>query len=263
MKHFAILTLAMLLTISSASAQKKKGNQKNSEPAKTETPAVQPATPAAQAPAKDTTAALPSINPFLRHFLVKYQVASQFADYDVARDAIYDLLVENAGVDSLLLNLQYLYLENQKYTQGVLVGKAILARDGRNEAALEMTASAFEALNIKDQALSNYETLYLVTNSFPAIYKMAFLQYELKKYPECTASTDIILSRKEADELTATFPVGQDKTKDFKIRVAILNLKGMVARENGDKPTAKKYFEQALALAADFQPAKENLSKLK
>ncbi|MFM7194601.1 MAG: hypothetical protein ACKOYP_07455 [Bacteroidota bacterium] len=261
MKKPAIIIMALLLTISNVHAQKKKGNQKNAEPAKTEAPAAQPAAPAAEV--KDTTAATPSINPFLRHFLVKYQVASQFADYDVARDAIYDLLVENAGVDSLLLNLQYLYLENQKYTQGVLVGKAILARDSRNEAALEMTAGAFEALNIKDQALSNYETLYLVTNSFPAIYKMAFLQYELKKYPECTASTDIILSRKEADELTATFPVGQDKTKDFKIRVAILNLKGMVARENGDKPTAKKYFEQALALAADFQPAKENLSKLK
>ena len=255
--------MILLLTAGGAMAQKKKGDKKNNESSKTEAPAqtAAPVTPEPQK--KDSIPARPSINPFLNHFLVKYQVASQFADYDVARDAIYDLLVENAGVDSLLLNLQYLYLENQKYTQGVLVGKAVLARDSRNEAALEMTATAFEQLGIKDQALSNYETLYLVTNSFPAIYKMAFLQYELKKYPECTASTDIILSRKEADDLTATFPVGQDKTKEFKIRVAILNLKGMVARDSGDKVTAKKYFEQALALAADFQPAKENLAKLK
>ena len=100
-------------------------------------------------------------------------------------------------------------------------------------------------------------------NSLLAIYKMAFLQYDLKKYPECVASTDIILSRKEADEVTATFPISQDKSKEFKLRVPILNLKGMTAREQGDKVSAKKYFEQALALAPDFQPAKENLAKLK
>ena len=57
--------------------------------------------------------------------------------------------------------------------------------------------------------------------------------------------------------------MAENNTKEFPIKVAILNLKGMVARENGDKVGAKKFFEQALAIAPDFPQAKENMAKLK
>jgi hypothetical protein len=47
------------------------------------------------------------------------------------------------------------------------------------------------------------------------------------------------------------------------MKAAILNLKGMISQELGDKVAAKTFYQQSLALAADFPPAKENLAKLK
>jgi Tfp pilus assembly protein PilF len=47
------------------------------------------------------------------------------------------------------------------------------------------------------------------------------------------------------------------------MRVAVLNLKGMLAIDQGDKVNAKKFFEQTLAIAPDFVLAKEGLAKTK
>jgi tetratricopeptide (TPR) repeat protein len=143
------------------------------------------------------------------------------------------------------------------------VGQELLARNSKNPAALELTASSYEGLNINEKALQNYESLYLLSNSLSVLYKVSFLQYGLNRYQECLANTDIILASKEADEVKVAFTTTDNKTKEYSIRIPILNLKGMVARDTGDKVSAKKYFEQALTLAPDFQAAKDNLAKLK
>jgi len=202
-------------------------------------------------------------SPFINHYLVKFNVAMRFNDSDAARDALYDLIVENPSNDSLFLSLAMMYYENQKYPSTILVCQELLARNPKNTTALELTASSFEALNLYDKALQHYETLYLQTNAYPSLYKMAFLQYDLKRFRECAATSDILLSKKEADELKVSYPTEGNKTKEFPIKVAILNLKGMVAKESGDTAGAKKFFEQVLAIAPDFTQAKENLAKLK
>lgn len=258
MKPF--FTVIFLFTVLFSVQAQKKNNQKQ-QPA-SPPPAEVPAK--AEAPAeKSANAQQPAIDPFINHFLIKYQVATRFGDNDVARDALYDLIIENPANDSLFLQLGFLYFESQKFTSAILVGQELLARNDKNPAALELTGSAFEALNLNDKALQNFETLYLVTNSFPALYKMAFLQFALKRYPEAQASTDILLSKKEADQMMATFNTADNKSKDYPLRIAILNLKGMISRDSGDKAAAKKYFEQVLASAPDFVQAKEALSKLK
>ena len=47
------------------------------------------------------------------------------------------------------------------------------------------------------------------------------------------------------------------------MKVALFNLKGLLALDQGDKVNAKKYFEQALAIAPDFALAKDGLAKTK
>jgi len=256
MKKYVVL---LMMGIAIATFGQNKKNEK--QPVKTETQ-TDPKT------ATNTTTTQPAnqaqqIDPFVNHFLVKFNVAMRFGDSDIARDALYDLIVENPKNDSLFLNLAMMYYENQKYPSTILVSQELMARNPKNTTAIELAASSFEALNIYDKALQHYETLYLQTNAFPALYKMAFLQFDLKLYKECSATSDILLSKKEADELKVSYPIAENKTKEFPIKVAILNLKGMVSKESGDTAGAKKYFEQALALAPDFVQAKENLSKLK
>ena len=252
------LCVAILLLSFATMAQGKKKSDKNAT-----TP------PAATVPvAKKDSVVAPTQNQeatsgFFNHFFNKYTVATRFADYDVARDALYDIIVENPGNDSLLLTLGFLYYENQRYTSAALVGQELLNRNPRNPVALELAGTAFEELKILDKALQNFESLYLATNSFAALYKVAFLQFDLKRYKEAQANADIMLTRKEADEMTVSYVTAEKQNKDYPIRISVLNLLGMIAKESGDPSSAKKYYEQALAKAPDFLPAKENLAKLK
>lgn len=254
----------LFITVGFAFGQTNKGKPGTKTDVKPATNQAGTNNPATNPPAQTNPAqGQQQLNPMISHFLMKYNVAMRFSDMATAKDALYDLIVENPANDSLILSLAVMYYENQQHTSAILVSQELLARNPKNTTALEVAASSFESLNLLDKALPHYETLYLQTNAFGALYKMAFLQYELKRYKECTATSDILSSKKEVDELKVSYPIGDNKTKEFPIKVAILNLKGMVARESGDAVGAKKFFEQALAIAPDFAQAKDNLAKLK
>jgi tetratricopeptide (TPR) repeat protein len=263
MKKYVILVL-MLSVGAMAFGQSNKTNNKTTNKTENKPAANQSATnvnpPATQ---QQTTQQQQQLNPLVSHYLMKYNVAVRFNDMATAKDALYDLIVENPANDSLFLNLAVMYYDARQYASTILVSQELLARNAKNTTAIELAAASFEALNIYDKALQHYESLYLQTNGYPSLYKMAFLQFDLKRYNECSATSDILLSKKEADELKVSYNISETQTKEFPIKVAVLNLKGMVARESGDKINAKKFFEQALALAPDFPQAKDNLAKLK
>jgi Tfp pilus assembly protein PilF len=71
------------------------------------------------------------------------------------------------------------------------------------------------------------------------------------------------MANKEVETLKITYNDATNKAKEYTMKVALLNLKGMIATEQGDKVSAKKFFDSALAIAPDFALAKENLAKLK
>jgi hypothetical protein len=112
--------------------------------------------------------------------------------------------------------------------------------------------------------MQNYESLYLITNNIATLYKMAFLQYDLKRFTESIASTDILLTNTQLDSVKVVFNDIENKPKEYPMRVSVLNLKGLIQQDHfGDKAAAKKLFEDALAIAPDFVPAKQNLVKVK
>ena len=243
-----ITTFIAIGTLGFAQNKKTPAKPVDSTPPKTEQP---PAAPA------------PQVTDLTQHFFKKYTVAIQWNDYDVAKSALYDLIVENPQNDSLILNLAFYYYENQKYASSVLVAQELLARNGKNEAALELSAASFEGLGVLDRALQNYESLYLASNNTSTLYKMAFIQYQLKRFKECEATADILLAKKDIDTQKVSFTDSKDQTKEYSMKVPVINLKGMLAQEAGDKVKAKGFFDQALVLAPDFQAAKDNLAKLK
>lgn len=255
----SVLVLIFIALVSSVFAQKKKKNEKN-EPAKQEVVTQPQPVKTDPAPKKDS---VPPMNPLIRHYAIKYQIALQWNDPEAAKDALYDLIIENQGNDSLIYELAYYYYQNQKYPSAVLVSQELLKRNPKNTAALEMSAVGYENLGVADRALQSYESLYLLQNNPNVLYKMAFIQLRLKRYKESSTSADILLTDKNIETLKVSFTDKDNKSKEFPMRAALLNLKGMISQEQGDKISAKKFYEQALALAADFPLAKENLSKLK
>jgi len=205
-----------------------------------------------------------TVSPLTEHFYKKYITALQWSDYDVAKDALYDLIIENPQNDSLIFNLAYFYYENQKHASAVLVSQQLLARNPKNIGALEISAVGYEMMGVPDRSLQNFESLYLLTNNINTLYKMAFLQFDLKRYAECLASIDILLANKEIDATKVVFNDPANKPKEYSMKVSVLNLKGIAIQEHqGDKEAAKKLFGEALAIAPDFVLAKENLAKIK
>jgi tetratricopeptide (TPR) repeat protein len=253
--------LIVLVGIASASfaQRKKKGEeQRKMDPE----PAAVITAPAPKVePVKNDT--LPRINPLTQHFARKYAAALQWNDYEVAKDALYDLIIENPGNDSIIFDLAVYYFQNQKSASAVLVASELLKRNPKNTGALEVAAGGYEALGVLDKSIQSYESLYLLTDNITALYKMAFLQYQMKRFKESANSAEILLARKDLDGVKASYNDSKGKAKEFPVKVAVVNLKGMLALDQGDKINAKKYFQEALAIAPDFALAKENLAKIK
>ncbi len=197
------------------------------------------------------------------HYARKYAVAQRWGDYDVAKDALYDLISEFPGNDSLIFALAYFYFENQKYTSCAVVCNDLLARTPKHAAALELSAISYENLNIKDKALQSYESLYLMTNNNSNLYKMASLQYDLRRYTESLTNSDILLTRPQVDSLRVVFTDSRNNSKEHPLKAALHNLKGLNFKAQGDMVNARKSFEEALKIDPAFEAAKQNMASLK
>lgn len=259
MKKIIIVHVLLLLSASVVVAQTQKPAVTGAKPQTAKTQG----TNASQGAKGQAGAKQPPVNLMGEHFAKKYAVAARWNDFDVAKDAMYDLIIEYPSSDSLIYALAYYYYENQKYPSSVLVCRDLLARNPKSPPVLELTGLSFEALNIYDKALENYETLFLTTNNSSTLYKMAFLQYELKRYPESITNADILLSKQDVDTLKVVFNDTQNKPKEYPMKISLLNLKGLAYKDQADKENAKKFFEEALKAAPDFLPAKQNLAAIK
>jgi tetratricopeptide (TPR) repeat protein len=200
------------------------------------------------------------------HYSRKYSLASRWADYDEAKDALYDLIAEYPNNDSLIFALAYFYFENQKYANVAVICNDLLARNSRSGAALELSAISYENLGIKEKSLQSYESLYLLTSNSATLYKMASLQYDLKRYGEALTNSDILLTKPGIDSLNVQYTDVKDNkepAKEHPLKAALYNLKGLAYKAQGDTANARKSFEEAVKIDPKFEAAKQNLATLK
>ncbi|WP_288369492.1 tetratricopeptide repeat protein [uncultured Algoriphagus sp.] len=189
-----------------------------------------------------------------------YQLAMRYNDPELAKSALYRLIVRNPE------NLRYqellgsLYFELGQSTSAALVAMDILEVNDRNIGALEIAAYSLEQVGALDRALPHYESLHLLTGDNFSLYKSAFLQYSLKRYEEALNSTNMLIKNAKADEKIG-FPKSQTETQEVSIKAAALNLKGMIYLDQGSKSEATTAFQEAIELDPAFDLAKENLKK--
>lgn len=191
-----------------------------------------------------------------------YERALRYNDYAVAKNALYNMLSINPENDSAMYTLAYFYFDSKQYASSVLVGMDLIKKHPNDLNIVDILAESYDNLGIKQKALDNYEKLYLLGNDLNALYKTTFLQYDLKRYDECTTNIGILLSRKEVDSTQMVYTFEENKQQQFPMRVSVLTLRGLVEKSQGDKDAAKKSFEAALAIAPDFKLASQNLEIL-
>ena len=153
-----ILTVVLLLIAFASFAQKKKKGQ--TEAPKQEAAVPKPAEPVTT-PAKPDSARNP-MGPMFEHFVKKYTLAQRWGDQQEVKDVLYDLISET-GNDSLAYTLALYYYENNQFAPSVLIAKDLLARSPKDVNILQISAAGFEGLGLRDKALPQYESIYLIT----------------------------------------------------------------------------------------------------
>lgn len=194
-------------------------------------------------------------------YQANYDRALVYNDFFEAKSALYKLVIMEPENDSLLATLAYLYFDARQYASNVLICMDVLKLNPNNTSAMEMIAISYENLGLKDKALEYYEKLYLKTNDFQLLYKMAFFQYDLSKFLQSITNIDFLLQQPEAEEATVFFTI-EDEEKEFPIKTALFNLKGLVNKELGNIVESRQNYEEALKLSPDFIFAKENMEAL-
>ena len=198
---------------------------------------------------------------FDRQFLI-YQLSKKYNDFSMAKNALYNMLSIAPNNFAILDSIVMIYYDFQQYTSAALISQDIVQIKPDDMLATEIAAISFDNLGVKNRALPYYEKLYLDRNDMNILYRMAFLQYELKRYNEANASVDILIETDETKEMQILFPINQEKNQQVSLLAAGYRLKGMIAQDQGNTEEAKKFFNQALTAAPDFVIVKQQLEKL-
>ena len=192
-----------------------------------------------------------------------YNAAKQYNDPVVARVALYNLLAENPNNVQLWDSLALVYFEQQQYASAALVAQEVAAAVPSDMFATEIAAICFERLGVKNKALGFFEKMYLNdTEDVNTLYKMAFLQNDLKLYEESMNSCDQLLVNKIAKEATIVFPTTDGKGQEVTLELAVIRLKGMVEANRSNTEKAREYYNQVLKAMPDFEVMKKQLEEL-
>ncbi len=195
----------------------------------------------------------------VNHAMKVYQTARSLNDVSAAKEALLDILVEVPQNDSIVFELGTLYFQLQMYQSSAVCAAEVLKKNPDNVGAIELAAVSYENLGAEQRALDNYEKLFLKTDDFNALYKASLFQYNLGRYKEADTNIDILLARKESDEIQFPIMTTSNEQKDYPIKALLYNIKGLIKVEQGNNAEAKVNFQKALEIAPDFAAAKEYL----
>lgn len=183
----------------------------------------------------------------------------KYADFASAAYALNQVIVLKPEVSAYKDTLAYIYVELGGNVQALSVAKDVLSTNPNNASILEVSAMSQESLGLYKEALDDYEKLFKLTNKPYHLYKIASMQYVLKRFGECTATINGLLKSTEAEKEKITINMDRGQRQEVPMKAALFNMLGMVAYEVNDLTNAKNNFNEALKLEPNFALAKGNL----
>lgn len=198
---------------------------------------------------------------FERQFYI-YSLAKKYNDVNTSINALYNMLSIYPNNQAVMDSLAKTYYEYNKYFSAALLSRDIVQLNPSDKLAMEIAALSFDNVGLKDQAVDFYEKMYLEDNNIGVLYRMAFLQYELKRFAEASTSIEIMLESEEAAKQEVYFPINDKENQAVNLKAAVHRLKGMVLEAQGQIEEAKKSYLNALEVQGDFVLAQKQLSEL-
>lgn len=193
--------------------------------------------------------------------LALYQKAQKYNDAQLTKQALYEILVINDRDSTVLRSLAELYYNNRMFTSSALVALDFLEKYPGNMIATEIVALSYEQLRLYDKAIEYYQPLWLKTDNVNILYQIAYLQYSLKRYSESLNNLQIVDTKLSAEE-KIQLNTENGGIQEVPFKAAVLNLRALIAIDQGKKEEARGLLNQALQLSPQFEAAKKALEGL-
>lgn len=190
-----------------------------------------------------------------------YKQALKNSDYNVATQAIYDIMAMQRSETHWRDSLALIYIQQKSYRQAITVSQQQLAENPDDTLMVKVQALAYKSLNEPKNALAAYEKLYPLTQDIYHLYEIATLQYNMTRLQECMQTAKGILAHPKVKEASVSLAFNR-QNQTVPLKAAVLNLQGVVAKDLDKKKEATAFFEQALLLFPDFELAKGNLEAI-
>ena len=191
-----------------------------------------------------------------------YQMSLKYVDLNVARHALYQMIAINPQDTSLKDSLAILYFKSGRFTSCILVSIDILKTNKNNAPIIEIKAISEQNLGLLIEALNDYERLNTLSENVIFLYRIAFLQYKLKRYGECKNTIEQLLAKPETDKQGITIMMADGNQQIVPLKAAVLNIKGVVFMDMNEVDKAKICFSEALNIFPDFMLVQDNLKSL-
>jgi tetratricopeptide (TPR) repeat protein len=245
-KALLILCFAVGMCIQPLSAQKKKGG---GAAGSTTTPVV----------ATNTTTQASGDDDLFEVQKKVFKQALRYGDFSTAAIALNYIIALKPEQKEYKDTLALVYSELGANVQALGVARDVLATNPNNAPILEVAAGSEEALGLIKEALEDYEKLYKLSTRTYHLYKVATMQYYLKRFGECAMTLNTLLGAKDISTEKITMNYDRQR-QDVPLSAAVYNMRGMLALEQNDFKIARDNFNEALKVMPDFALAKGNVA---
>jgi tetratricopeptide (TPR) repeat protein len=179
-------------------------------------------------------------------------------DYATAAFAYNNLLLADSSNLEYKDSLARIYIKSGNYEGGVRLGEQVLAKQPKNLKLLELVGIGNGRLNNIDKAVANFNALFVASQDYTYLYKIAGMCFDSQKYNEADSLADIMIAKADTTKrIELQLPSGESQS--VPIVAACYNMKGAILAEMADRTgnvehikNAVPYFQKALKIYPEF-----------
>ena len=188
--------------------------------------------------------------------------AKAYNDPSVAISALYNMVAIQPDNVMLKDSLMREYLAISQWAPTYMISREILDIQPNNLFALEVSCISLQNLGLKQQALNEYESLYLKTDRIDVLYTISFIQFELGNFNESLTNLDILMNKDMTQEMTVSVSKDENNRQEIPIKAQLNYLKSLIYIEQKNIELARKSLNEAISISPDFQNAINKLKTL-
>lgn len=200
-----------------------------------------------------------------REYVIQQNIFTQslkFYDFSTAKTALFHMMALRPQETYWMDTLATVYFSEGAYLQSLLVSREILDKKPEDEQVLQILAESESALGLEKEAVKTFEKLWSLTGKVYYQYKIATLQFSLKRMMECGNSLNGILGNAASSREKISISYQDGSSQEVVIAAAALNIGGMLAMEMNQVDEAIALFNQSSQLDASFILPRNNLATI-